>query len=599
MKIALVFPGITDVGFNSYGDGIDGSWHSHGLMSLAACLDSREFAHSVGAGPGGHETELIDLRRLSGWDEYRARLAASRPDMVCITMMSCDFNPAVEAARIAKEVLPKTYTVAGGAHPSIWPDEVLARPEFDSVVLKEGEVSLVRLAAAVEQGQRPPHRIEGEPADLDRLPYSDRDLFGPYEVPISMPGFEPPFMTFIAGRGCRYNCSFCQPAERFIFGHKVRRRSPENFVGELVACQRNYGFRSALIHDDCLIEDLEWVEEFVRLMRSAGLRFTFACQGRSDIVCRHPEMLDALKSVGLRGLIVGFESGSNRVLRYLRKGSTRELNIEAGRILRQKGLEIWANYMLGVPTETKEEMEETISMLKEIRPDHYSPSIYTPHPGSDLFEECRSKGLLLNLSHDSFRRNLTEVKLQGQDWHLIQWAVCESLKPDEPCVPYSKDYVSHWGDLENLLRSPRTEMSLRFQDGRPLEISSVENLAPGSTPWSFRSTTTDPQILFDFATPLTPGVWRHLFVDVELSASSRGQFVWWTPGMRQYQVTRHFRIPSGRHVFAFDLDKLKTYQRQIGDGIAWNDHPISRLRFDPAETANVEIGLHRAWLIAR
>jgi len=147
-----------------------------------------------------------------------------------------------------------------GSPPSIWPDEVLARGEFDTVVLKEGEIALVRLAAAVGRGERPPHRIEGEPADLDRLPYSDRNLFGPYEVPISMPGFEPPFMTFIAGRGCRYNCTFCQPAERFIFGRKVRRRSPANFVGELVTCQREYGFQSALIHDDCLVEDLEWVE---------------------------------------------------------------------------------------------------------------------------------------------------------------------------------------------------------------------------------------------------------------------------------------------------------------------------------------------------
>ena len=279
----------------------------------------------------------------------------------------------------------------------------------------EGEVSLVRLAAAVEQGQTPPHRIEGEPADLNRLPYSDRKLFGPYEVPISMPGFEPPFMTFIAGRGCRYNCSFCQPAERFIFGKKVRRRSPENFVGELVACQQAHGFRSALIHDDCLIEDLEWGRG-VRAIDAVG-RFCDSrspAKGRSDIVCRHPEMLDALKSVGhSRNDRRGSSRAPTACLRYLRKGSTRELNIEAGKILRQKGLEIWANYMLGVPTETKEEMEETISMLKEIRPDHYSPSIYTPHPGSDLFEECRRNNLLLGLSHDSFRRNTDGSEGQG------------------------------------------------------------------------------------------------------------------------------------------------------------------------------------------
>jgi radical SAM superfamily enzyme YgiQ (UPF0313 family) len=597
MRIALVFPGITDVGFNSYGDGIDGSWHSHGLMMLSACLRSREFARSIHERPAGHQTELIDLRRLSGWDAYRARLAESRPDLVCITMMSCDFEPAVEAARQAKAVLPKTCCVVGGAHPSIWPDEVLAQGEFDAVLLKEGEIALARLAAALERGQRPAHRIDGEPAELDRLPFSDRELFGPYEVPISMPGFEPPFMTFIAGRGCRYNCSFCQPAERFIFGRKVRRRSPQNFVAELTACQRAYGFRSALLHDDCLIEDAEWVEEFAARMRSAGLRMPFACQGRSDIICREPKLLDALISVGLRGMIVGFESGSDRVLRYLRKGATRAMNVEAGKILHRKGLAIWANYMFGVPTETREEMQETIAMLKEIRPTHYSPAIYTPHPGSDLFEECRRQGLLLSLSHNSFRRNVTEVKVKGQDWHEIQWAVCESVNPDGPCTPYSKDYISHWGDLENLLVGPRTEMSFRFQDGRPLAPSATENLQAGPRRWQWRSTTTDPQFHFNFEPALEPAPWRHLFVDVELSASSRGQFIWWTEGFEKFQATQHFRIPAGRHVFAFDLNRLKTYQRQIGHGLTWTDHPISRLRFDPAESAEVEIGLHRVWLL--
>lgn len=86
------------------------------------------------------------------------------------------------------------------------------------------------------------------------------------------------------------------------------------------------------------------------------------------------------------------------------------------------------------------------------------------------------------------------------------------------------------------------------------------------------------------------------FGDVELSASSRGQFFWWTAA-KKYQATRHFRIPVGRRVFAFDLARLKTYQRQVGDGIAWNDGAISRLRFDPAESAGVEVGLHRVWLL--
>ena len=598
MKAALVFPGITDVGFNSFGDGIDGSWHSHGLMTLGGCLRSTDYGPSVGAATGGHETALIDLRQLSGWDAYRDRLAEVEPRLVCITMMSCDFNPAVEAGRIAKEVLPGAHVAVGGAHPSICPDEVVGRDEFDTVVLGEGEVALMQLAAALEAGQAPPARVEGDRPDLDKLPYCDRSLFGPHEVPIAIRGFEPPFMTFIAGRGCMYNCSFCQPAERKIFGRKVRRRSPEHFVGELADCYRRYGFNSALIHDDCLLEDPAWIAEFVELVRREKLDVRFACQGRADLVCKHPDMIDALKSVGLGALIVGFESGSDRVLKFLRKGVTREQNLQAGRILHEKGVAIWANYMFGLPGETLEEMQETITMLQEIAPEHYSPAVYTPHPGSDLFETCRKEGLLMDLSHDSYRRNVTEQKIRGQDWHMVQWAVSESTKPPGELTPYSPDYVIHWGDLENALSgNGMTEMSLPFHRGRPLHLTGVENCSRGANAWTFRSTTTDPQLLFDIDPPLHPNRWRYLFVDVEVSASCRGQFVWWTDKPGVFQATRHFRLPFGRHSFAFELARLKTYQKQIGSGIAWNDRPVSRLRFDPAESEDIDIALHRIWVV--
>jgi hypothetical protein len=377
----------------------------------------------------------------------------------------------------------------------------------------------------------------------------------------------------------------------------VRRRSPEHFIKEIVLCQHLYGFKSALIHDDCLIEDVKWIRDFCHLIKENNCHFSFACQGRSDIVCKHPELIDELKSVGLRGMIVGLESGSDRVLKFIRKGTTRKINIEAGRILKEKKVALWANYMLGLPTETREEIMETISMLKEIHPDHYSPAVYTPHPGSDLFDYCLKNDLLLNMSHDSFRRNVTEIKIKGQSWHEIQWAVGESVKPDGQCIPYTTDYISHWGDLENLLSPPRTEASFKFQDGMPLQISSVENIVKESTLAHYTSTTTDPQIIFDFKEPLVPKKWGYIFVDIELSASSRGQFVWWANGFKLFQATRHFRILYGRHTFVFDLSKLKTYQSQIGNNITWNDYPVDRLRLDPAESQGVAVVLHRVWLL--
>jgi len=116
------------------------------------------------------------------------------------------------------------------------------------------------------------------------------------------------------------------------------------------------------------------------------------------------------------------------VLRFLRKGTTREINLKAARICKKYGLKIWANYMLGIPTETKEEVMDTISMLKEIDPDYYSPAFYTPHPGSDLYEYCIENDLSLITSHDQYRRNPTETKIKGQDPEFLNWALVESQR---------------------------------------------------------------------------------------------------------------------------------------------------------------------------
>jgi radical SAM superfamily enzyme YgiQ (UPF0313 family) len=116
------------------------------------------------------------------------------------------------------------------------------------------------------------------------------------------------------------------------------------------------------------------------------------------------------------------------VLKFIRKGTTRETNLQAARICRQYGIKIWANYMLGLPTETREEVLETISMLKEIDPDYYSPSFFTPHPGSDLYDYCVEEGLSLITSHDQYRRNPTEVKIKGQDYTFLKWALEESQR---------------------------------------------------------------------------------------------------------------------------------------------------------------------------
>jgi anaerobic magnesium-protoporphyrin IX monomethyl ester cyclase len=428
MRVSLVYAGIAGKGFNSIGQGMDSGWISHGLAML-----------SVLAKEKGFETDLIDLRALNSWDHFRDELIKRRPRVCGLTMMSVDYNPVMRSIEVIKEVDPSIIVVVGGPHPTIAPDEVLENPQIDYLVMREGEISFPRLLADIEKGEPPEERvILGEVPDLDALPYSDHDLFlsewrkWGYQDESPEAAFTellpPPFITIIAGRGCIYNCAFCKPAEDRIFGKKVRRRSVAHVIGELRVLRDKFHFNSFMFHDDCLIEDREWVTEFCHAYMDEGFTQPFFCQGRADIIVKHEDMVALMVQTGLRGYFVGFESGNDRVLKFLRKGTTRAINLEAARVSRKYGLSIWANYMLGLPTETKEEIMDTISMLKEMDPDYYSPAFYTPHPGSDLYDYCEEHDLSLITSHDSYRRNPNELKIKGHDYEFLQWALQESMR---------------------------------------------------------------------------------------------------------------------------------------------------------------------------
>jgi anaerobic magnesium-protoporphyrin IX monomethyl ester cyclase len=280
--------------------------------------------------------------------------------------------------------------------------------------------------------------LRGETPDLDQIPFADRELFldewrrwgyaiDSPEVPF-VEDLPPPFLTIIAGRGCIYNCSFCKPGEDLIFGRGVRRRSVENVIAELTALRDRYRFASFMFHDDCLTEDRDWVAEFSRRYKEEGFAQPFFCQSRADIIARHPDMVASMADAGLKGYFIGFESGNQRILNLLRKGTTPDLNRRAAAICREHKLVIWANYMLGIPTETREEVLDTVNMIREIDPDYFSPAFFTPHPGTDLYDYCVENDLSLITDYDSYRRNPTEPKIKGQDYEFLIWARDHSQK---------------------------------------------------------------------------------------------------------------------------------------------------------------------------
>lgn len=299
MKTTLVYAGISGKGFASVGQGMDSGWISHGLCSLAACAKEK-----------GFEVDLIDLRALNGWEDFREQLLARQPKVCGLTMMSVDFNPVMKCIDIIKEVDPSTIVVVGGAHATLATGEVLANPKIDYVVTGEGEIAFPKLLSAIQNESPPSERLLiGERPDLDSLPFPDRELFlqewrrAGYSLGSPEASFvselPPPFVTLIAGRGCRYHCSFCKPGEDLIFGKGTRRRSVDNIIAELRHLRDRYHFNSFMFHDDTLTEDRRWVHEFCKVYRAEGFRAPFFCQSRAEIIVQHEDMVAELVKAGL------------------------------------------------------------------------------------------------------------------------------------------------------------------------------------------------------------------------------------------------------------------------------------------------------------
>ncbi len=424
MRTCFVYSTIAQCGFNSFGNpyfGMESCYVHHGLCSLSASIKH-----------AGFFAELIDLRRMRNWGHFRKELKSRSPDVVAVTIMGVDYKIALECLRIAKELNPRVITVVGGVYPTVASDELVGQKDIDYIVRGEGELALVKLLRSLEAGEPVERLIEGERPDLDELPFIDRELFD-YEAELSSPclgkfsGLEPPFVTILTSRGCRYNCSFCQPTQRMLFGRQVRRRSVENVMAELGGLRDKYHFRSFMIYDDTFIDDVDWVREFCRQYRANGFTQRFWAETRADIVCNEEEAVAELSRIGLSALAIGFESGNDRVLKLLKKGVTVQQNYRAAEICQEHGIRFQGGVMFGIPGETNAEMMDTVRMIKHIKPKYFHTAVYTPYRGAALAEHCRQEGLILVDDYAKYNPARPVPIIKGVDYPFVAHAIEEAL----------------------------------------------------------------------------------------------------------------------------------------------------------------------------
>ena len=406
---------------------MDDALPRHGLTFLSAALKR-----------AGHEVLLADLRLLSGWDAYEDLLRTQRPDYVCVTGHTLEAHVSLESLRRAKNVLPECITVAGGIHFSMYPELAIDAGCTDYVIRGEGELSLVKLA------NRPagwPRIFWGEVPDLDAIPFEDRELYQDYSYRILFPLWDlpTPIIDILTKRGCPWRCRFCcGPGEQNLFSKPskkdpeiriptFRHRSVSNVIAEMEELYSKYRFRGVVFSDDQFIIQKEWVEQLCEELHRTGFvrrGVRWWAGARADIICRYPELIEAMRDAGLHIISIGFESFSDPILEWLGKGVDRETNFKAAEICHGLGLDIFANVMFGIVNSHGEwHIEDdvvSIQAINQIRPRYFSPSFFSPIPGSWFYEWAGENGLLGDESPERMgNRTPSEMKVRGVDYEKL------------------------------------------------------------------------------------------------------------------------------------------------------------------------------------
>jgi anaerobic magnesium-protoporphyrin IX monomethyl ester cyclase len=410
MKICLVYVGVGVAGFNANrppGDR-EGAWIGHGIASVGASLKA-----------AGHTVNLIDLRHLAGWTEFGKCLTDNPADVFGLSVSPVDGQFVESIAVMIKYLHPAARIIAGGIHPTIFAD-LYECTAVDTVVKGEGEVTFVDLINRMERNEVWPRQVQAVTPNLDAIPWVDRELFD-YNRELDCyfaPGQELPSITMLAGRGCPYLCSYCQPAENAVFGKPFRIRSPENVVAEMKALHERYAYKSVTFWDDTFTINKSWVMKFCDLYEQSGIGATIAACSRADIICRDEEMIERMAQIGVNWFVIGLESGSQRILDLIKKGTTVEQNVHAAEICRKYGIKIFGTYMYGLPTETNEEALMTAKMIDTIQPEHASPFYFLPIKGTDIYTLCEEKDLLMGEGSIE-RTGMRNRAIRGVDYDFL------------------------------------------------------------------------------------------------------------------------------------------------------------------------------------
>lgn len=368
----------------------------------------------------GHDVDIIDFNDLKDAGDFGRRIARRSPDVVGFSVQTNAMRIAFDCAETVRKLIPESTIIFGGPHPTVMPEHTLKNSAADIVIIGEGEETFAELLDSNERGgdlknikgvmykkggklklnERRPFM-----QDLDKLPFPARDLLPMqyYLDQIPAPPFPMKYLHIHAHRGCPFNCLFCQPTSHKMWGRAVRKRSAANICDEAEIVIDEYKPSVLQFSADTFTVDKKWVKDFCDEYRKRGFDTPWVVGSRIDTVDYN--MLKDMKRSGCIWLGVGVESGSQKILDFYNKGTKVEDIKRFFAWCNEIGILTMANIMLGAPIETRETLQETIDLIKEIKPDILAQYFTNPICGTYLYEYAVKHNILKTTEYDKLSRH--------------------------------------------------------------------------------------------------------------------------------------------------------------------------------------------------
>jgi len=368
-----------------------------GLLSLAAWLRKH-----------GHEPSVLDLSTLK-WsvEDAATHVLKERPGLVGLSARTINISNAARLASLLKEGGYPGPVVVGGPHMTAVPVPTLERfASIDYGVVGEGELTLLELAERLGAGRAlddvpgvvcrdPAGAVRVNPArpliqDLDELPLPAWDLLPDFPRAYPHSALETkrlPAASIMTSRGCPFHCTFC---DSLVFGRSVRTHSAAYTLDMIRHLRKRYGIRDLMMLDDNFILRQERLFEICDTMIAERMGLKWYCMGHANLMTE--PRLRRIREAGCWIIEMGIESGCDRVLKHIKKKTTKAEIAAAVARARAAGLKVKGNFIFGFPTETRESLEETIRFATGIGLSFFQQNYLTVWPGCEIALDAERYG---------------------------------------------------------------------------------------------------------------------------------------------------------------------------------------------------------------